>query len=122
MFNRTEIKIEIYPERKELERFHVMQKDHLLEKWREVGKFKTLDEAEEFSLSRAENVKYKGIFEDGKRKGMMDFTPAKKVDPYFKKIAQEKYKDYDPEKSKEEAKDVEYETKYLRRIKRSHSK
>lgn len=68
---RTETKIEIYPQKKELEKFHVFQKDSFLDNWREVGRFKTIDEAEEYALSRGESVNYRGIYEDGKKKGMM---------------------------------------------------
>jgi hypothetical protein len=44
-----------------------------------VDRFKTLDAAEECGVSRAQNVQYKGIYEDGKKKGMTGWYSNGKI-------------------------------------------
>ncbi len=61
------VKVEYYPDKKETEKYHVMIKDSFISGWREVGAFKTADEADEFALSRGEKMIYEGIYNNGVR-------------------------------------------------------
>lgn len=58
------------------EKFHVYRRDSIYEKWRKTDARKTLAEAEELANNPAK-VTYMGIYENGVRKGMIDWIEPK---------------------------------------------
>lgn len=69
------VKIEFETKDKNNEFYHVYKKEGFLSGWDYVGRFKTIEDAYEWSLSRNEKVTFKGLYNRGRRSTVLNDYP-----------------------------------------------